>query len=101
MPGATLLDLARLTGSSIAQISWMFTGRSLGGILGAVALPIITCRFHCWAPLGVSQVLQGALCCVVPICQTNTQMIAIYFFIGTTRSFIDAGEYNEALGTHH
>ena len=93
MPGATLLDLAHLTGSSIGDVSWIFTGRSLGGILGALLLPLISRFCSCWLPLGICHVLQGVLFCLVPLCRTNAQMIGIFSGIGVTRSYFDAGEW--------
>ena len=92
LPSATLVDLARITGASLPQVSSVLPGRALGGFLGACFLPVAVRCATCWGPVGLAQVAVGVLVAAVPLCRTNAQMVGVFSVIGIFRSFIDAGE---------
>ncbi|NKQ34963.1 MAG: MFS transporter [Chloroflexi bacterium] len=89
--GPTLPGLAAQTGSQINQISFLFTARSLGFLLGAFAVGHLYDRLPGHKLMTVALLLMGMLLFLTPLMPVLAMLTAVIFFLGVVESGIDVG----------
>ena len=66
MAGPTLLDLENIFKTSTENISYAFTGRSLGMLMGPVLAGFLYEKYSIWALLMVSTFFVSVACTILP-----------------------------------
>ena len=89
--GPTLPGLAAQTGSQINQISFLFTARSLGFLLGAFAVGHLYDRLPGHKLMTAALLLMGLLLFLTPLMPILAALTAVIFFLGVVESGIDVG----------
>ena len=92
LPGPTLLDLRAQTNTSTEEISTIFTGRSLGYLVGSILGGMMFDRVNQACLLGLSLMLTSAATAVVPWCRQLIWLIGIMSMQGLSMGFLDTGK---------
>ncbi|MBN1937549.1 MAG: MFS transporter [Anaerolineae bacterium] len=98
--GPTLLELAENTGSVLAQISYSFTARSLGYLIGSSQGGRVYDRLR-GHPVQATMLLVMALTlCLAPLATRLWLLIAIWLITGTAEGMLDVGTNTLLMWVH-
>jgi FHS family Na+ dependent glucose MFS transporter 1 len=89
--GPTLPDLAKLTHTTLAEISVLFTAQSIGNMLGAVLVGRLFDRLSAHILMVIALVIMAAMLASVPLLSSLGLMIVVFWVLGLSRSAIDLG----------
>ncbi|NP_001089348.1 sodium-dependent glucose transporter 1 isoform X2 [Xenopus laevis] len=89
--GPTFLDLAENVESSVANISFIFVGRSMGYLGGSVLGGILFEQINQHLLLGISMLATAAGLFVVPWCKKAVLLTAVMSVVGMSMGFLDTG----------
>ncbi len=90
--GPALLDLEIITGSNTENISFIFTARSVGGLLGAILFSILVNKINNRLMLCIALFCMMIMGIYLPWCRT-LPMMAVVIGIGSFAGyFFDAGK---------
>ncbi|KAK7099317.1 sodium-dependent glucose transporter 1-like isoform X2 [Littorina saxatilis] len=91
IPGATLLDLEERTHTTTEHISFIFTGRSLGYLLGSVVGGVLFVYFDQQILLFYTLVLTGMATIAVPWCTALVALASMIAVQGLALGVLDTG----------
>lgn len=89
--GPTLPGLAAQTEAQIGQISFLFTARSLGFLLGAFAVGRLYDRLPGHILLAAALLLLGIFLFIMPLAPVLWLLTAVIFLLGAAESGVDVG----------
>ncbi|KAG8444661.1 hypothetical protein GDO86_009720 [Hymenochirus boettgeri] len=89
--GPTFPDLAENVESSVANISFIFVGRSLGYLGGSVLAGILFERINQHLLIGLAMLATAVGLCVIPWCKKVLFLMAVMSVVGTSMGFLDTG----------
>lgn len=98
--GPALPHLAAMTGSTMGQISVLFTARALGNILGSLLSGRLVDRFPGHRVLAAMLVLMAAGLAAVPFSQGLAVLTAVVFLLGLAEVSANAGANTLLLWAH-
>ena len=98
--GPTLLGLAEHTGSSLSAISFVFTSRSFGYLLGASRGGRLYDRLPGHALMAAALLITAAIYAISPLLAIPTLLLAAWFIIGLAEGSIDAGGNTLLIWVH-
>ncbi|XP_070200497.1 sodium-dependent glucose transporter 1-like isoform X2 [Littorina saxatilis] len=93
IPGATLLDLEERTHTTTEHISFIFTGRSLGYLLGSVVGGVLFVYFDQQILLFYTLVLTGMATIAVPWCTALVALASMIAVQGLALGVLDTGKH--------
>ncbi|OCT80371.1 sodium-dependent glucose transporter 1-like [Xenopus laevis] len=89
--GPTFPDLAKNVESSVANISFIFVGRSMGYLGGSILGGILFEQMNQHLLLGISMLATAAGLYVVPWCKKAVYLTAVMSVVGMSMGFLDTG----------
>lgn len=89
--GPTLLGLAKHTNARLSAISYLFTARSLGYVLGALRGGGLYDRRAGNSVMAVALIVMAALTMVVPFTVTLWTLLVAMLMLGTAEAILDVG----------
>ena len=92
IPGPTLLDLQQSTGADTSQISRIFTGRSVGYLVGSIIGGFLFDQFNQSCLLSFSLLLSALGTAAAPWCSSYVFLMGILAFQGLSLGFLDTGK---------
>lgn len=98
--GPALPHLAAMTGSTLGQISVLFTARALGNMLGSLLSGRLVDRFPAHRVLAVMLLLMAAGLAAVPFSQGLVALTAVIFLLGLAEVSANAGSNTLLLWVH-
>jgi FHS family Na+ dependent glucose MFS transporter 1 len=89
--GPTLTDLSRYTRSPLDQVSYLFTARALGYIIGSTQAGRLYDRFPGHKLLTIALVVTAALAAVIPLIPHFWPLVTVLLLLGIAGGAIDLG----------
>jgi len=92
IPGPTLMDLEENTGSTVGQISLIFTSRSVGYLFGSIVGGVLFDYLNqpgCL--LSISMIVTGFATAVAPWCRKLVWLATMIMLQGISMGFLDTG----------
>jgi MFS transporter, FHS family, Na+ dependent glucose transporter 1 len=89
--GPTLIGLARHTGSAIAQVSWLFTARSLGYLLGSLGGGRLYDRLRGHPLMAAALLLMAAAFALAPLIPLLWLLALVLLVVGLGEGTVDVG----------
>ncbi|KAM4771750.1 sodium-dependent glucose transporter 1 [Rhinophrynus dorsalis] len=89
--GPTFPDLAANVNSSVANISFIFVGRSMGYLCGSVLGGVLFERMNQHLLLGVSMLMTAVCLYAVPWCKKAVLLTVVMSIVGMSMGFLDTG----------
>uniref|UniRef100_H2YWL0 Major facilitator superfamily (MFS) profile domain-containing protein n=1 Tax=Ciona savignyi TaxID=51511 RepID=H2YWL0_CIOSA len=89
--GPTLLTLANNVGSTVGQVSWVFTGRSVGVLAGGIATGYVMRHTNNMLTFATSSLLLGAVVIATPWISALWLLVIVVMAGGVGFGFLDAG----------
>ena len=97
---ATLPDLAELTGSSISQITYIFTAGSIGTLAGTFSSGRLYDRKKGHLILTIGLLTAAGLLAFVPFISVLWPLLLIFFLVGIAHGTLDLGANTLTLWVH-
>ena len=98
--GPTLLDLQRLTHTTIESFAIIFPVRAVIGLSGAILGGLLVNRVHYWMLLGVMMSVVGVATILMPHMR-HLATLGLFMSIGYWAAFLfNAGMVSETVGDH-
>jgi len=98
--GPTLPDLEKQTGSTVSEISILFTARAIGNLFGAVVVGRLYDRFRGHTLIAIELVLMAVGLAAVPVIPSLWLVTAVMLLIGVGEHSLDVGSNTLLLWTH-
>ncbi|MGJ7457820.1 MFS transporter [Halomonas sp. RA08-2] len=98
--GPALPHLAAMTGSTMGQLSVLFTARALGNMLGSLLSGRLVDRFPGHRVIAAMLLLMAVGLVAVPFSQGLAVLTAVVFLLGLTEISVNAGSNTLLLWTH-
>ncbi len=98
--GPTLPDLAKNTHSSLSHLSFLFTARSLGFLIGAYLGGRIYDEVKGHPVIAITLLASALFIALIPVLELLGVLIFVLFMLGISESFIDVGSNTLLVWIH-
>ncbi|XP_074660196.1 sodium-dependent glucose transporter 1-like [Tubulanus polymorphus] len=91
LPGPTMLDLQEITGADTEKTMRIFTGRSIGYLLGSIVGGLLFDHLNKFFLIALSLLFSAFATASAPWCENLWLMICMFSIVGFTMGFLDTG----------